>query len=225
MKSYIFILFSLLYGSLAAQHIDSVDTMPHHKHHRFEHNIYVNTTFFLKQVISLSNANLEISPYIVGYQFFPSPHHGIRFSVGGSYTNHFENPDSTFVRINKGYDVSYRVGYQYRKQMGKTWTFLTGMDIVNGFSGTTTKVNSADDIVTTSSETFTLGGGPMVGIQMNVSKRISLFTETAFYYTYASTRTKVSSVNLPLLNISKVADTQQTGKFLLPTSIFFIFRF
>ena len=97
--------------------------------------------------------------------------------------------------------------------------------MINSFSSVGSKSNSVTDIVTTGDDTWSLGGGPVVGIQVNIHKRISLFTETAFYYSYSSTRTKVNSLNFPEGNVSKVSDITQAGKFLLPTSLFFVFRF
>jgi hypothetical protein len=190
-----------------------------------EHDIYINTTFFFKQLISLSNANLEISPYILGYKFFPTKHHGLRFAIGGNFSSHTQNPDSSFVQITRSTEVDYRVGYEYRRSFGKRWAFFAGVDIINSFSSAYSKVNSSTDIVTTSTSTWNVGGGPVIGIQINITKRIALFTETAFYYTYASTKSKTNSLNFPELNENKVTDILQTGKFLLPTSLFFEFRF
>ena len=197
----------------------------HDRKVRMEHDININTTFFFKQIISLSNANLEISPYIVGYKFFPTKHHGLRFAIGGSFSSHTQNPDSSFVQITKSSEIDYRVGYEYRRSFGKRWAFFAGVDIINSFSSASSKVNSETDIVTTSSSTWNVGGGPVIGIQINITKRIALFTETAFYYTYASTKSKTNSLNFPELNENKVTDILQTGKFLLPTSLFFEFRF
>jgi hypothetical protein len=192
---------------------------------KMENDVCVNTTFFIKQVINLSGTSLEISPYIVGYNFFPVKSHGLRVAVGGSFTHSNTNPDSTFVQISKTSEVDYRVGYEYRYFFGKYWTFFTGVDFTNSFIVNYTKVNSSTDIISTSNNTWSVGGGPMIGIQANIGKHISLFTETAFYYKYASTRNKTSSLNFPDLNVNQISDIEQTGSFLLPTSLFFVFRF
>ncbi|MCW3126880.1 MAG: hypothetical protein JWO03_2538 [Bacteroidetes bacterium] len=209
--------------SLSAYSMQDSTQVP--KKEKMEHDININTTFFFKQIISLSNANLEISPYIVGYKFFPVKHHGIRFAIGGNFSSHTQNTDSTFTQITKISSVDYRLGYEYRRSFGKRWSFFAGVDLINSFSTLYSRVNSDFDIVTTSDKTWTIGGGPVIGIQINISKRIALFTETAFYYTYSSTKDKVTSLNFPELNHNRVTDIQQTGKFLLPTSLFFVFRF
>ena len=202
----------------------SGDSTGHH-HYKMQHEICINTTFFIKQILDFSNNSLEISPYIIAYNFFPVLNHGLRLAVGGSFTHSNTNPDSTFVNISKTSEVDYRVGYEYRYFFGKRWTFFAGVDFTNSFIVNSTKVNSSTDIVTTSNNTWSVGGGPVLGIQVNISKHISLFTETAFYYKYASTRSKQSSLNFPDLNENKITDIEQTGTFLLPTSLFFVFRF
>ena len=215
-----FIVFS--FGAIA----QSVDTAgAAHKKHKMEHDVYINTTFFIKQVLNFSSTSLAISPYIIGYKFFPVKNHGIRLAVGGNYNSHTQNPDSTFVQVNKSYEFDYRLGYEYRRSLGKSWVFFTGVDLVGAISGSSSKVNSFTDIVTTSNGTWSLGGGPVVGIQLNISKRVALFTETAFYYTYSSTKSKTNSLNFPDLNSDKVTDVTQSGQFLLPTSLYFLFRF
>jgi hypothetical protein len=215
-----FITFS--YGAIA----QSADTARvAHPKQKMEHDVDINTTFFIKQVLNFSSTSLAISPYIIGYKFFPVKNHGVRLAVGGNYNSHTQNPDSTFVQINKSYELDYRLGYEYRRSLGKSWVFFTGADLVGSFSGNTSKVNSFTDIVTTSNTTWSIGGGPVVGIQLNISKRVSLFTETAFYYTYASTKNLTNSLNFPSENVNKVTDATQTGQFILPTTLFFSFRF
>ena len=225
MKFFSFCIFLVLSTSLMAQATDTIPVVAAKKTHRMEHDININTTFFIKQIISLSNANLEISPYIIGYKFFPGKHHGLRLAVGGNFSTHTQNADSTAVQVNKTSQFDGRIGYEYRKSFGRSWSFFAGLDIVGALSSTSSKVNSIFDIVTTSTNSWTIGGGPVAGIQVNIHKRISLFTETAFYYTYSSAKNKVSSLNFPDQNVDKVTDVTQAGKFLLPTSIFFVFRF
>jgi Protein of unknown function, DUF481 len=196
-----------------------------HKKRKMEHDININTTFFIKQIINLSGTSLAISPYIIGYKFFPVKNHGLRFSIGGNYSSQTQNPDSNFVQRTKSSELDYRIGYEYRHFFGKRWVFFTGVDMVNSFTSINSKVNSSTDIVTTSTSGWSLGGGPVAGIQVNISKSISLFLETAFYYAYSSSRSKTSSLNFPEENVNKLTSYGQSAQFVLPTSLFFEFRF
>ena len=78
--TFIFILFTFFFVSFG-QAADN-DSLPPKKRH-IEHDLFINTTFFLKQVINLSSTSLAISPYIVGYKCFFDKHNGIRVSAGG----------------------------------------------------------------------------------------------------------------------------------------------
>ncbi|MFN8285444.1 MAG: hypothetical protein U0V74_01755 [Chitinophagales bacterium] len=198
------------------------DTLPPAK---TEHQVFINTTFFIKQILNFSNTNIVVSPYILGYKCFPSKHHGFRMSIGGSFSNKKEYPDSTFVRIQRSGSVDVRAGYEYRYTFGKFWTFFCGADVVGNFSPSYLRVNNSSDIVTTKTNGWSLGAGPVVGIQINVHKHISLFTETAFYYTYGRSLNKLTSVAFPELNTASRPTVNQNGQFLLPTSIYFVFKF
>lgn len=196
------------------------------KKKKIQQEVFVNTTFFIKQIINLSNTTtLAVSPYIVGYKCFFDQNNGIRFSAGGGFTNQKNFSDTTSVNITTSGTVNLRLGYEYRRNLGKHWTFFTGMDVLTDWTWTYARDNSDVDIVTTKTTTWDFGGGPLIGIQVNIGKRVALFTETAFYYLYGKTKNYVNSVNLPELDQNQVASVNQSGQFLLPTSVYFVFKF
>jgi hypothetical protein len=190
-----------------------------------QHQVFVNTTFFLKQIINLSNQNIVISPYIVGYKCFFTKNHGIRLSVGGNFSRKTEFLDTSSVRISRNYAFDYRVGYEFRYAFGKKWYLQTGVDFAGRYAFTGAKNNTTFDIVTTNTTTNVVGGGPFLGIQFQINNRIALFTETAFYYSYSWNKRKVNSDNFPEQNINRKGDSEMKGEFILPTSLFFVFQF
>jgi len=200
------------------------DTLAMPKKEKAQHQVFINTTFFLKQLINLSNQNIAISPYILGYKCFFKKH-GIRASVGGSFSKKTEFPDSISTRINNNNAIDYRVGYEFRHMFGKKWNLFTGVDFVGRQSFTGAKANSTFDITKTSTSTNSIGGGPFIGIQFNITKRIALFTETAFYYSYSWGTKKVESQNFPELNLNRSNGSEYKGEFVLPTSLYFTFIF
>jgi hypothetical protein len=211
--------------SLSVVANDSDTTSAAKKQHKMEHDICINTTFFIKQIVNFSGTSLAISPYIIAYNLFPVKNHGLRVGIGGNYSSQTQNPDSSFVQVNKRSEFDYRVGYEYRHFFGKTWVFYTGVDMVNSFTSVSSKVNSFSDIVTTSTNSWSLGGGPIAGIQVNITRHITLFTETAFYYSYSSSKSSTNSLNFPEENVNKVSAFGSSAAFVLPTSIYFVFRF
>lgn len=200
------------------------DSLNIKKRVKVQHEAFVNTTFFLKQIISLSNQNIAISPYILGYKCF-FKHHGIRASIGGSFSKKTEFPDSVSTRITNNNSLDYRLGYEYRQMFGKKWTLFTGIDAVGSNTSNKTKANSVFDIVTSSTSSNSFGGGPVLGIQFNITNRIALFTEVAFYYSYTWSRRKVQSNVFPELNVNRSNGTEHKGEFILPTSLYFAFIF
>jgi len=200
------------------------DSLQVKKHIKPQHQLFANTTFFLKQIINLSNQNIAISPYIIGYKCYFKKH-GLRASLGGTFSKKTEYPDSVSVRITDNNSIDYRVGYEYRHAFGKRWTLLTGADVVGRQGFGSVKSNTSFDIVTTGTNTNSIGLGPFLGIQINLSNKIALFTETAFYYSYAWSHRKVNSKNFSELNIDRSNGTEYKGEFILPTSIYFVFSF
>ncbi|HLP52344.1 MAG TPA: hypothetical protein VK154_15755 [Chitinophagales bacterium] len=192
---------------------------------RPQHQVFANTTFFLKQLINLSNQTIAISPYIVGYKCFFNKSHGLRLAVGGSFSKKTEFPDTVVVRITKNNALDYRVGYEFRHLFGKKWYLQTGVDLVGRYGLSSTKANTTFDIVSTGNTSNSIGGGPFLGIQFNVTPRIALFTETAFYYSYAWNKRKVQSASFPQQNVDRKTDTEYKGEFILPTSLYFVFIF
>jgi hypothetical protein len=220
MKHFITALFFLMSLNTFAQS-DSLKVV---KPKKAQHQVFINSTFFLKQIISLSNQTIAISPYIVGYKCF-FKNHGIRTAFGGSFSKKTEFPDSSSTRITGNNSIDYRVGYEYRHFFGKHWNLSTGVDVVGRSSFGKVKANSEFDIVTTSTPSNSLGAGPFLGIQYNISKHVALFTEVAFYYSYTWTKRKVSSMNFPELNVNRSDGNEYKGEFILPTSIYFTFIF
>jgi|ERR1043165_3248695 hypothetical protein len=217
--------FTLLVCLLVVFAFAENDTLKVNAKFKPQHQLFANTTFFLKQIISLSNQNIAISPYIVGYKCFFHKEHGIRASVGGSFSKKTEFPDSVSTRITNNNSIDYRLGYEYRHLFGKRWYLQTGLDIVGRQTLSSTKANSTFDIVKTGTNSNGIGAGPFIGIQFNISKHIALFTETAFYYSYSWSKRKVDSHNFPQTNVDRKDSTEYKGEFILPTSLYFVFIF
>lgn len=213
----------LLSATVLFASADSLNTTP--AKFKPQHQVFVNTTFFLKQLINLSNQNIAISPYIVGYKCFFNKNHGLRLSLGGNFSKKTEFPDTVSVRINRNYAFDYRIGYEYRHAFGKKWFLQAGVDFAGRYAFTGAKVNSKFDIVTTNTTGNMVGGGPFLGIQFQINNRIALFTETAFYYSYGWNKRKVNSDSFPQQNLNRNTDNEMKGEFILPTSLFFVFQF
>lgn len=192
-----------------------------HSLHKHAHYLSINGTFFLQQFFSFSNntASISPSPYIVEYRYQPGPH-GFRIDAGGNFSNKKNFLDSSQVQINRTAAFNFRVGYVYQKKIARHWTVFTGCDFITSINPDVFIDNSTIDIVTTTNNSYTVGFGPALGIQFAISKRVGLFTETAFYYQAIFSKQTSTSVNFPETNTS-TNGIENDLKFIIPVSLFF----
>ena len=219
MKKYLLYLIMLIPFMQAMAQSDSTATQKNYPHY-----LSVNGTFFLKQFLNFAGAGTTItaSPYVLEYKFLPK-HHGFRFSVGGSYSQNKNYLDSSQITITSSTSFDFRLGYVYQKKIAKRWAFFVGADVVAHISNSFLRVNTTEDIVTTKTSSYSIGAGPSLGFQFTINKRLGLFTETAFYYTFTGSKQGHTFVNNPDFNDS----THSIGNnlvFILPTSLFFYVR-
>ena len=206
-----------------AEVADSIPTPKPQKEN--PHYLAVNSTFFLRQFISFATSSVSIAttPYIFDYRFVPK-HHGFRLSIGAGYNSKTSRSDSSQITVVKNTTVSYRAGYVYQIKASKRWTFIVGADIIGSYNDSILRVNTTTDVVTSKSNTWSIGGGPSLGIQFKINNRMGLFTETAIYYTYSSQKSTHSFANFPEF-YDETSATENKLEFIVPLSLFFYVRF
>ncbi|MDB5282177.1 MAG: hypothetical protein JWO06_1252 [Bacteroidota bacterium] len=219
MKKYLLLITVLIPFIQAMGQNDSTTVQKEHPHY-----LSVNGTFFLKQFLNFAGSSATITPstYILEYKFLPK-NHGFRFSVGGNYTQKKNYQDSSQITVNSSMSFDFRLGYVYQKKIAKRWSVFAGADIVSHIENTFLRVNTVEDIVTTKTQSWSVGIGPSFGFQFAINKRIGLFTETAFYYMYSKGTQGHTFVNNPDFNDG----TKNSGNsltFVIPTSLFFYVR-
>ena len=199
------------------------DTQP--KDRRNEHQLGINATYFFKQFLNFGNSgNLEISPYIVSYKVFDRHHHGFRFGAGFNSTTITQNPDSISAVKSTNASYNFRGGYEYQNALSEKWLCFFGVDGVFNYSTRKTTTNNGFDNVTSNELTYTYGGGPIFGIQFNISKHVTLFTETGVYATTGEISDKSTFENNPVFN-DETKTNLSSISFVLPTSLFLNIRF
>lgn len=222
----LFLLFISLFTICHSAVAEVADTTHLAKPHKENpHYLAFNATFFLRQFISFATSSVSISstPYIFDYRFVPK-NHGFRASIGAGYTGRTSRSDSSQVTVIKKTTISYRVGYVYQVKASKRWTFIVGADIIGSYNDSALRVNTTTDVVTTKSNTWSIGAGPSLGIQFKINNRIGLFTETAIYYTYSSQKSSHDFANFPEFH-DETSATENKLEFTVPLSLFFYVRF
>lgn len=217
--------------STHSSHYASTDTSHAAKKDR-KHYLSINATFFLKQFLNFASQNFNVSssPYILDYRFVPKSS-GFRISAGISY-----NQKKTTIPASQsgtGVDetdnshvltISYRLGYVYQKKIAKKWTIIAGAEFIGTVLDSTQTVTTSSDISSNKAKGWTIGLGPSLGIQFDINKRMGLYTETAFYYTYGSETVKNTFNSFPASN-GNIATSSNGLNFILPVSIFYYIKF
>ncbi len=190
-----------------------------------KHELAVNATFFIKQFLNFSEDNsIEISPYAISYKRINSKLKVFRFGLGLTLLNSkFQDDALPSDRVTKNISLNTRVGFEKQFQLTKTWSTYIGVDLTGSYGVSSTSFNNGFEEVTTERTSWNIGCGPVLGIQVHFNDRISLFTETAFYYAYQETNDK-STFSVSTFQNDTDKLTEQRIRFVLPTSLFFAVR-
>lgn len=202
----------------------------------FEHQIGINATFFIQNFVSLNGGFLVGTPYDINYKFlYLLPEGNFISSVGlrtgfgymateGSSKNVINNSGNE----NRNVNYDYRFGVEAQKPIGKHWKCYLGLDYIAGSDDLKTKNSfvSGGQVVTSevNDKTETTGYGPVIGMQFDFNKHISLGTELTFYAT-KSTNDRVSTSGFPNTLPQVTNGSSRSMNIITPTFINFIVRF
>lgn len=189
---------------------------------KYTNQIGINTTFFFKQFLNFSeNNNIAVSPYVLTYKLISPRNHAFRMGLGGTYSNKTETFENTgqLPRETNAYSLDFSAGYEYRMPLSERWLCFAGADAVTDLVSSKVVATDPSDETTTITKTTEYGGALVVGIQFNISKRISLFTETSVQFTNSKSTFEAKFLNNPGFN-SKQVTRETSVNFVLPTSLF-----
>lgn len=210
MKKIILVLLILFSINCIAQ--DNTDAP---KTWKFNHEIGVNTTLLLKQVFNLSNNTFSTLPYNLTYKLIHKKW-AIRLGTGISLINSKvktsttstgtnappPGPDAEIPTENKSTDFFYRLGWEYQFDLGKGIIAYSGLDFAGQYGESYSQnsllfnnlPNSYSFIKTTNDlKTNVYGGGIVAGIQIYLTKHLSLFTEIPVYFQWTEQKEETVS--------------------------------
>jgi len=191
----------------------------------FRNEIGINGTYFLKQIINLSDTSIAVSPYLLTYKMMFN-NFGIRTGIGASYKKEKsteEDFEDSSTDINSSYN--FRFGLEYQNQFHKRWTASAGLDFIYNNKTTKFTADSGFDVFTEKTTTKGSGGGPVLGLYFNFNKHLSIYTEAAFYFIQEEEEQSREFTNFPQFDNTK--DTIEISELetLLPTTLYVVFRF
>lgn len=179
---------------------------------KISHEIGINTTFLVKQMFSLSSSSFTTLPYDLTYKLIRR-NQAIRAGVGVSLNNSTVStstsgssatpgPDPIVPTYSKSMNLYYRVGWERRFALQSKVMAYLGLDII-GQSGNSSSQSSvvfnnlpnyySYSKTTFDSKTMGYGGGPVAGIQLFLTKKLSIFTEAPIYFQYTTKTEKTEN--------------------------------
>ncbi len=151
---------------------------------------------------------------------------GLRTGFGSAFYSQkkLDNIDKE-GRIDAFYRTDFRLGFDYQIPIDEHWRLYYGADILSGFGDTQNDFLKDGILAQNIYKEKTIGGGPILGIQYHLNKRISFQTEASLYFTYNISEQKIYYSNLPTLDPN--FDTRSVWKMPtgVPQSLFIIIRF
>lgn len=186
----------------------------------------LNAPLLLGRVISSDPEQQgQPNPYLLTGKFLVGKI-GLRAGIGGYLDKSVQREgmfaDSETIE-NMGIDA--RFGLEYQHPFSARWTGTFGADWILFSSKDRLVVDSGFDVVTTGTQTSGWGLGPVIGLQFNITKRLSLLTEGAFYYTQSEGQTSRLFQNFPEFD-DELGSVESTSlRYNLPVTFFIVYDF
>lgn len=219
------------------------------------HEIGINATLLMKQVLSLSSINAVVLPYDLTYKYITNNKWAFRTGIGLNTTNSTSEtttsttstttagPDAPAPNISKSFDISYRAGIECRHQFTKWLVGYAGVDLA-GSNSKSTSQNSQTfnnlpwsyNYTRTSDVTSAMGigGGPVLGVQFYVGKRLSFYTEVPIYFIHSSSTENIDNYRNDLqgsnnyvssTNTQTQTVTGSSWRITIPATVYLAIRF
>ncbi len=191
----------------------------------FRHELGINSNALFDRLARFQQDSSARNPYLMTYRVSRG-HWGIGLSGGGTYQKNraaqkgFADSESDIK-----WSTDLRLGVHYRNELGRGFWGLFGFDAVAQRSREEQLIDSGFDVVQRLSQSESIGGGPTIGLQWWMTKRLALGTEAGFYWVYGTNETARIFKNFPELDDSINQDETTNLKTLLPASIFLVFKF
>lgn len=179
--------------------------------------IGVNMVLITRLLFNNEN-NIDLSsPYLFTYKRITEKGNGIRVGLGGSLSYvDLEELDRTDHR----HQVDLRVGYEWQKKLTPKWLVYYGVDVISSYSNE----GSKNDFLTSILEEWSLGGGPIMGLQWMINDRVGLSTEAMCYFRQTQFFDKIDFTDDFSVDDSSQFKTRNVD-FILPNAVYLSVKF
>lgn len=189
-----------------------------------KHEIGLNMTSFVENIISFSGSIENTSPYLLTYKYH-FPKHALRFGIGGAYSTSSLDVDNDPIDTrNIDADLSFRLGIERQYVLNPRWVTYLGGDLVYFFDQIKATADSDFDKVVTNRTVGSYGGGLVLGAQFNITPRLNISTESSIHIFYREENEKITSEEFPDLFNESTKKTDTAFEIIVPVAIFLKFR-
>jgi opacity protein-like surface antigen len=200
---------------------------------QFQHQVGFDATIFLKQFVVMNNnffgGQNPFSFVYKGLLYNPDRTilNGVRVGVGFQNNNQLTDPDSSTERSSNFNSMAYRLGFERQYVLSRHWLIYLGADVM--YSRTKNKTEShfkggpSGEVFRTTNwqSSYTMGAGPVLGIQFDINKRMCLSTEAAFTLQNSTSAFRTESTFPGAINNPESKTITQNIGFVLPAFINF----
>jgi|GEM_PF-912397 len=225
------------------------DTVAHKQHNQdtIAHRQYNNefgfdATPFIKQFLNFSQTQFPqyYTPtyYLTYRRYFAKGN--LRIAIGADIRDNQSLPyygqDSTILH-DKRFTLNARVGWEWLEKLGKKWQVFYGVDFLADYIYEKSDANNATAnmggyiySMGTLSSTQIFGLGPVLGVRFNLTKRLSIMTETSYSINWEQDASKTYYTSLsgnqapPIADQSVPTIKKLYSTFTQPVSLFITFR-
>ncbi len=193
---------------------------------RLEQSIGVNTASVLRKILRVTpDSATNNNNYLLMYKLRFGKN-GVRLSGLANFSSEKEQIAGFLdSKVIKNANYAARIGYERQSNAGKHFLFSYGIDAVWEYRENSSISDSGFDKVSIISSQYGFGGGPFLGITWQLSKRLSLYSEAAIYYTISKKSRVVDFEKNPDFNDIKTGSSFDKISYLVPTGLFLQYHF
>jgi hypothetical protein len=191
-----------------------------------EHSVGVNTASIFRKILKVpSDSATNNSQYLFMYKIRIGKN-GFRVSGLANFSSETEQvPGFLDSKTVKTKNYAARLGYERQSVVSKKFTASFGADVVWEYQENSSLSDSGFDQVLIKRSQYGVGAGPFLGITWHLSKRLSLYSEVATYYSVGRKSKIVDFVKNPEFNDVDNRTTFAKTNYVVPTGLFLQYHF
>lgn len=197
--------------------------------HQPKHQLGINATVFVKEFLSFNTITAPAdNPYLLTYKYMLGNNNALRAGLGFRLLS-LKQSSSTLSNVPDSNLQNYylRIGYEKQFKLAKRFIGYAGGDIrwhyEKAVSKTTVASVPPNQLSTVTTKNLAVGGGPVLGIEFMLSRRLSLSAEGAFLYFYSEEHKIAEDSRFPSLSTTFFEAKNQT-LLSFPTTLYFIIK-